>query len=163
MTVLEYMHEAREKYLQRFRAALEAKRHEGAACSAEVWVQPNVLPGRPRPPHPLCVDILVRGKDKPAMIMVAGSASEGALVGTMQVGNALVKVYAFAWEDFWLWVKIADPDWNALGPWQKKWMDVQRSGGMDEDGFSGVVHYLGAPHRRGWGLSLSGGFWLGDC
>jgi hypothetical protein len=149
-----YLRQAREKYVTHYRETFRAQRAEHAPngmCAAEVWIMPNVPPGEPRPPHPLCVDILTGEKERPTMVMVAGEAIEGALMGTLQIGPSTVKVYAAIWEDFPVWFRLTDPDWALLEPWQRKWMNPERDGSQDEDGLSGVVHYLGKPIAEGGG------------
>lgn len=151
MKGIEYLRQAREEYLERYRRVLHAKREEGADCTVEVWVEPNVPPGQPRMPHPLCIDILVKGADGPSMARVSDLSGEGSLIDTIQIGAAPARIYATRWEDMAAWFRSADPDWSRLELWQKKWMDVDRGQSDDDEDFCGVVHYLGRPVAEGGG------------
>lgn len=151
MTGIEYLGGLREQYLGQYRNVLRTKREEGVECTAEVWVEPNVPPGQPRPPHPLCIDILVQASDGPAMVMVSDPANEGPRIDTMRVVDVPVKVYSTRWEDLAVWFRCPELDFSALEPWQRRWMDVNRGESDDEDGLSGVVHYLGRPLAEGGG------------
>jgi hypothetical protein len=155
---MQYLQDAREKYVRYFRGALRAKRNEGLTCTAEVWVQPNAPPGQRAPKNPLCIDIMTDGGDKPGMVMVNSGAIQGPLIETIRIKEVPVKVYALAWEDFAIWFKHDDPDWEKLDPWKAKWMDPNRGGSHDEDGLSGVVHFFEGPTAEGGGQLFSADF-----
>ena len=152
MDVLEYLQGARDEYLEFYRSALRSLRDKGVSCTPEVWIQPNVKPGQPSLPRAICVDILVQKGEKPEMTMVARGSSQGSIVGTTRVGNVDVKVYQVAWETFPVWVKIENPDWTLLEPWQKNWMNENKRDAADEDGLTAVAHYLGKPSVEGGGF-----------
>jgi hypothetical protein len=151
MDAKEYLQQVRDSYVDRYRTILRSKREEGSDCTAEVWVEPNVPAGQPRPPHPLCVDIMVGDDEKPGMVMIAGDAIDGGLMGILTIGQMPVKVYAIAWEAMPVWIRHPDPDWTALQAWRKKWMNVDGSAPSDEDGLGGLVHYMGSPVAEGGG------------
>lgn len=151
MNGIEYLRQVHDTYLDRYRRVLHAKREEGLDCTAEVWVDPKLPPGEPKPPHPLCVDILVQNSDGPAMAMVADQSGQGALIDTIQVGQVPAKIYSTRWEDMAVWFRCLEPDWTRLDTWQKRWMDVSRSHSEDDADFSQVVHYLGRSVAEGGG------------
>ncbi|HTW94917.1 MAG TPA: DUF1444 family protein [Tepidisphaeraceae bacterium] len=151
MNVSEYLQGARQSYVEWFRSALRSKREEGVECHPEIWLQPNLGAGDQRPPHPLCVDIMIRQNDQPSMVMMMRGSEIAPLTGTMYVRDVPIRVYAPAWEDFAVWAKLRDPDWAALDPWRKKWMNPEAAQSADEDGLTGVVHYTGSPVAEGGG------------
>lgn len=151
MRGIEYLQHAHDTYLDRYRRVLHAKRQEGMDCTAEVWVDPKVPPGKPKLPHPLCIDILVQRGEERTMEMVADPSGQGALIDTIQIGQVPATIYSTHWEDMAVWFRCAEPDWARLGPWQKKWMDVNRGRGDDDADFCQVVHYLGRPVAEGGG------------
>jgi uncharacterized protein YtpQ (UPF0354 family) len=149
---LEYFQRIRNTYLEHYRGVLRSKRAEGVSCSTEVWIQPNVPPGGEKPPHPLCVDLLIQEGAKPSRAMVAGELKEGPLIEAYRSHAATVRVYETTWENFPVWTVLADPDWQQLQPWRDKWMDVHRQDVGDEDGLKGIVHHLGKPIAEGGGF-----------
>lgn len=151
MRGIEYLQHAHDTYLDRYRRILDAKRQKGLDCTAEVWVDPKVPPGKPKLPHPLCIDILVQRGEERTMEMVADPSGQGALIDTIQIGQVPATIYSTHWEDMAVWFRCAEPDWARLGPWQKKWMDVNRGRGDDDADFCQVVHYLGRPVAEGGG------------
>jgi hypothetical protein len=158
MDGLEYLHNAREKYIRFFRGALQSKRGAGVECTAEVWMQPKPDAGQRAPQNPICIDILTSGGEKPGMVMVNSGAIQGPLIDTIQIKNVRVKIYAAAWEDLGVWFQHDDPDWAKLDPWKMKWMDPNHGGSEDEDGLSGVVHFFSGPTEEGGGHFYSADF-----
>jgi hypothetical protein len=147
----EYLSEAREKYVAFYRSAIKQSRQEGKDCTPEVWIEPNVPPGKKRPPQPLCVDILVQAPEGPQMAMVAGEPVQGPLVEKTVYGRASLRVYELTWEQLSVWVRHPEPDWALLEPWTKKWMNPELQGNADNDGLTGIVHYIGSPTPEGGG------------
>ena len=157
MTPLEFLSEARADYLAAFRRTLQQRRAEDATVIPEVWVRPGPQPGADEPPPPpMCVDILGGSEAEPTIIAVSNEQPpEGALVGTMRIGGAQVRVYPVTWEVFLVWVRQRDPDWAVLDAWRAKWIDPEREADpADEDGLHGVVHFLGPPVAEGGGYLL---------
>src|SRR6185295_12199475 len=99
--------QTRSTYLKAFRNALRSHRAEDPTTTAEVWIRPNPDPDTGETPMPLCADIMGGANDKqPSMMLVSnGEPPEGALVGTMRIGHAEVKVYPVTWEVMILWCR----------------------------------------------------------
>jgi hypothetical protein len=160
MDAMEYLRQAREKYVDGYRRVLREKREQGLNCQPEVWVDPNAGPESesdesqpPPPPHPLCVDIVVESDERPEMVMVtAGEFMSGARVGTLRAGEVEAKIYPFHWEECPVWVRHPEPDWSMLANWRQRWMNPDAEAvGDDDDGLHGVVHYLGRSMAEGGG------------
>src|SRR5688500_214573 len=110
MTPLESLTEARADYIEAFRRTLRERRAEDPNATPEVWIRPNPEPGSGETPQPMCVDILGGSEDEPTVVAVStDQPPEGALVGTMRVGGADVKVYPVTWEIFIVWCRHKSP------------------------------------------------------
>jgi hypothetical protein len=154
MTPLESLTHTRSIYLKAFRNALRHNREKDPTTTPEVWITPKPDPDTGETPMPLCADIMGGGNDeKPSMMLVSnGEPPEGALIGTMRVGAAEVRVYPVMWEVFILWCRHPSPDWRTLDAWRAKWLDMERGADPnDEDGLSGVAHYLAPAVAEGGG------------
>jgi uncharacterized protein YtpQ (UPF0354 family) len=149
MDAMGHLREARENYLRQFRAAIRDLRAKDSECAAEVWVESGPDAAKHDLPDRLCFDLLGHDEEgKPQAIHVSsGEAPEGGLAGTIRAGDAVdAQVFALAWDVCFVWARIGSPDWSGLEPWRKKWLDPQRGADpSDEDGLSGVTHYLALP------------------
>ncbi len=157
MDAISRLREAREKYVDLYRSTLRKLREEHDDCMPEIWVRPSPESGSEQsPPEALCIDIVCGERGEPQAIHVACSEPpEGSLAGVIRVGSVDVPVFPLAWEACVVWARLASPDWSAIEPWRKKWLDADRGADpSDEDGLSGVVHYFASPVAEGGGYLL---------
>ena len=110
----DYLSKMRDKYVEFYRSVVRKAREEGKECTPEVWVEPNVPPGKKGPAHPLCVDIMIQTVEGPQMAMVSGEPIEGVLIEKTVYGRAALRVYDLTWENMAVWVRHPEPDWALL-------------------------------------------------
>jgi hypothetical protein len=154
MTARQHIDATRDVYLNALRTAVRAAKAAGEFLGAEVGVRAPAAPDdAPSSPggQVFRIDLLTGTSDKPQPVMVAHQQPSGPLVGALRQGTIEVAVYPLAWEACRVWCRHPEPDWRALYAWYHEWIDLAGDKEPDDDGLSGVVHYLSDPRPEGGG------------
>jgi uncharacterized protein YtpQ (UPF0354 family) len=139
MNPLEHVAATREKYIEGLRKVIREKKAVGEFLGAEV-----VLEGKAetREAQRFCADVMTGTVEKQSVVMVANEAPEGPLVGAVPIDGIEASIFAYAWESCRIWFRVASLDRQAIDGWFEQWSGGSDSRQVDEDGLSGVVHFM---------------------